>query len=228
MAELLVCESGMTANQGGSSDAQLGQRLFECHKLIKELENVETCLLYFRDELPVQLLVYEAGGLLGLNREVPEYHFQGDPLPPYAGTEQSLQDARDYLQVPVTRRLFLKQWSEEKNGFLARSANFTLQLCLAKSTLNIPNDPWATFPKGVGIVVKLTHEEKEKGWTQDSVSHGVVNWATTNEWGRRIELVRDPTFKLKDWEYVVGHLVQRQLRLQTEIGARMRGGTQSR
>lgn len=44
---------------------QLGQKLFECHKLMTELQNVETCLLWFRDELPPALLSKNTPGLLG-------------------------------------------------------------------------------------------------------------------------------------------------------------------
>lgn len=46
-------------------DRQLGKKLYECHKLMTELQNVECCLLWFRDELPALLLLKNAPGLLG-------------------------------------------------------------------------------------------------------------------------------------------------------------------
>lgn len=50
-------------------DRQLGRRVYQCQKLVTELQIVECCLLWFKDELPPALLLQNAPGLLGLPQQ---------------------------------------------------------------------------------------------------------------------------------------------------------------
>lgn len=198
-------------------DQQLGKRLFRCQKLMTELQNVETCLEWFRDQLPAALLLRYAPGLLGLpdqpqgsgngyrrdDRYIPGTDGRLKCSPPAAPLQPSLahlHEAHEYLQAANTRERFMRKWREQAFG--ANTILIPRDVARAKGRLTIPEDPWQSFPSGEGVaddnwsVTFCGRQGYIPGWTGTYAAH--------------------------DWEYIVSHLQQKTAELQRAIGAQFR------
>eukprot|EP00953_Heterococcus_sp_UTEX-ZZ885_P009291 5491-Heterococcus_DN1.PRE.3 len=183
------------------SDMQTSTKLFACHKLLKELDNVDTCLTWFRDELPAQLLAHNAIGLLGLSGQSKGACSQQQATV----TAQTIQEAKDYLHVDTTRGRFMRLWSTASDGLNGRACTFNRELAKAKHALVIPDDPWTSFPTGEPLPIASGQYSGTSAWLKVDYESSFSD-----------------NYKLADWEYVVGFLEQEHTRLSSAIGRQLR------
>lgn len=182
-------------------DRQLGRRLHKCQKLVTELQSVECCLLWFRDELPPALLLKNASELLGWPREpafTSGFIFPpqvGDPSPPSAA---DLHAAKEFLQAAHTREQFMRLWHEQ--AYPAHDIHIPRKVASAKASLSIPWDSWQSFPDGedtmitpYGLQGVAVNSGYEPCWTGD--------------------------YFMDDWEHIVAYLEEETVNLEQAIGA---------
>jgi hypothetical protein len=212
-------------------DLQTGTKLFACHKMMRELDDITTCLDWFRDELPALLLAYNAIGLLGLS------HSKGASQQQV--TAQTIQEAKDYLSVDTTRARFMRLWAAAPDGLNGRACTFTKELAKAKHALTIPDDPWSSFPNGEAVLFDIAaYSEcdscvqwlpyssndsalKELGFLKLPIANG--QYSGTSAWLKvDYESAYATNYKHADWEYVVGYLEQQHTRLTSAIGRQFR------
>jgi hypothetical protein len=217
------------------NDMQTGTKLFACHKLLKELDNVDTCLTWFRDELPAQLLAYNAIGLLGLSGQSKGTCSQQQATV----TAQTIQEAKDYLRVDTTRGRFMRLWSATSDGLNGRACTFNREIAKAKHALVIPDDPWTSFSTGEPVLFDIAaYSEcdsciqwlpysnndtalKDLGFLKLPIASG--QYSGTSAWLKvDYESSFSNNYKLADWEYVVGYLEQEHTRLSSAIGRQFR------
>ena len=229
-------------------DQQLGKRVFRCQKLMTELQNVETCLEWVKDELPAVLLLKYAPGLLGLPDlpqdkppELPQAAAPADvpgrvprrrppPAPPGVGAAPDaplqpppapLQPPPAPLQPPPAPLLPSPAHLHEAQEYL-QAAN-TLERFMRKWREQAFGANAILIPRDVARA-KCYLTIPEDPWQSFPRGEGsAVDNRCVTFCGRQGYIPGwRGDYAARDWEYIVSHLQQRTAELQRAISAQFR------
>lgn len=218
-------DQGCRRNPAGQDelDRQLGRKLYQCQKLVTELQNVECCLLWFRDELPPALLLEHAPGLLGLpqqqvpasnlsariQHQLPHHNYAQIARAAACGittqgpSAANLRDAKEYLQAANTRERFMRLWREQ--AYPAQNIHVPRKVARAKASLSIPRDPRQSFPDREG--------------TMNTMGPQVAYSRSAAAANSGYQLYWTGSYAMNDWQRIVAYLEGKTDNLERAIGA---------